>query len=73
MPMTFEQAVKECRRLGVLTFKCSEFEFVLGEVPITDLAVDKSVEKVKSGKRGKDGYTADEQREVYGVVIDAEE
>lgn len=73
MPMTFEEAVKECRRLGVLTFKCAEFEFVLGDAPIADESVDKSAEKVKSGKRGKDGYTADEQLEVYGRVIDAEE
>jgi len=73
MPMTFEEAVKQCRRLGVAQYKCADFEFVLGEEPIADVSVDKPVEKVKSGKRGKDGYTAAEQYEVYGRVMDAEE
>lgn len=75
MAMSFEQAVKECRRLGVLQFKCPEFEFVVGPEPAPAEAVDNNSEKVKSPakKRGKDGYTAEEQREVYGVVIDAEE
>jgi hypothetical protein len=36
--------------------------------------VDNPVESVKSAtKRGKDGLTAAEQLEIYGVVIDAEE
>lgn len=74
MTMSFEQAVKECRRLGVLQFKCADFEFVIGPEPTPVEAVDNNSEKVKSQKkRGKDGKTADEQRDIYGVVIDAEE
>lgn len=73
MPMNFEETVKSCRRLGVMQFKCPEFEFVLGGDPEVVEVVDKTVEKVKSGKRGRDGLTAEEQIEVYGRVIDAEE
>ena len=73
MPMTFEEAVRECRRLGVAQFKCAEFEFILGPEPIAAESVDKPVEKVKSGKVGRDGYTAAEQLEIYGRVVDAEE
>lgn len=73
MPMNFEDTVRACRRLGVLQFKCPEFEFVLGGDPESVAAVDKPVEKVKSGKRGKDRLTAEEQVELYGRVLDAEE
>lgn len=71
--MNFEDTVKACRRLGVAHFKCPEFEFVLGEEPIAAVSVDKTEEKVKSGKRGKDGLNAAEQLETYGRVMDAED
>lgn len=73
MQMTFEQAVRECRRLGVAQFKCAEFEFILGPEPIAADSVDKPVEKVKSGKVGRDGLTAEGQFDLYMRVVDAEE
>lgn len=57
-----------------------EVEFDLGPAPAQVESefkvpeVDNPVESVKSAKkRGKDGLTAAEQFEIYGVVIDAEE
>lgn len=58
-----------------------EVEFDLGPAPAAQVEsefkvpeVDNPVESVKSAKkRGKDGLTAAEQFEIYGVVIDAEE
>lgn len=61
----------------------AEVEFELGPAPAPAAQVeeefkvpevDKPAESVKSEpKRGKDGLTAAEQIEIYGVVIDAEE
>ena len=71
--MNFEDTVKACRRLGVAHFKCPEFEFVLGEEPIAAVSVDNTKEKVKSGKRGRDGLDAEGQDALYMRVIDAED
>ena len=59
----------------------TEVEFDLGPAPAAQVEdefkvpeVDKPLESVKSAtKRGKDGLTAAEQFEIYGVIIDAEE
>lgn len=75
---SFQKKVEECRAVGVLHFKCAEFEFTLDpnweppkeEVPVTP--VD-TTPQIQQGKRGKDGLTAAEQMENYCVVLDAKE
>lgn len=83
--MTLEEVVKKCRELGISRYRGvvseGEVEFELGPAPAAQFegefkvpVVDNPVESVKSApKRGKDGLTAAEQYEIYGVVIDAEE
>jgi|LakMenEpi03Aug12_release.lakeMendotaPanAssembly.Ray.scaffolds.fasta_scaffold73140_2 hypothetical protein len=85
--MTLDEAVKKCRELGITKFRgdttTGPVEFELGPAPAPAAQVeeefkvpevDNPVQSVKSApKRGKDGLTAAEQLEIYGVVIDAEE
>ena len=63
--------IDDLRARGVLYFKQGDLEINLGPLPEKDEpAVDNPA---KTGKRGKDGLTADQQLETYGRVMDAEE
>ncbi len=63
--------IDDLRDRGVLYFKQGDLEINLGPLPEKDEpAVDNPA---KTGKRGKDGNTAAEQRDLYGVVLDAED
>ncbi len=63
--------IDDLRARGVLYYKHGDLEITLGPVAEKE---DTSVDNpVKTGKVGKDGLTADEQLEHYGVVMDAKD
>jgi hypothetical protein len=72
--MTLDEAVKKCRELGITKFRgdttTGPVEFELGPAPAPAAQVE---EEFKVPEVDKDGLTAAEQLEIYGVVIDAEE
>jgi len=64
------------RERGVAHLKIEMAEITLGPEPVKPAAsIDSEVEVSEPVKKkpGKDGLYADEQRDVYGRVIDAEE
>ena len=78
---TLEELVAECRKLGIAkistdTLDHGPVDITLGPVPqeaqpqVDNRAEVKKV-LVKEGVRGRDGLTAEEQLEMYGVVHDA--
>jgi len=60
------------RERGVVHFKEGDLELVLGALPDAEEG-DKEVDNAPKtgGKVGKDGLTAEQQLDNYGVVIDA--
>lgn len=63
--------IDDLRERGVLYFRQGDLEINLGPLPEKEEPeVDNTA---KTGKRGKDGLTADQQLETYGRVMDAEE
>lgn len=64
--------IDDLRKRGVLRYKHGDLEIILGPLPEKEEA-DEVDKPVKTGKLGKDGLTAQEQREVYGFLMDAEE
>lgn len=71
------ETVTILRRLGIVRLRTGEFEVELGTAPgqEPEPQVDNRAEVkkvlVKEGSRGHDGLTADEQIDLYGVVLDA--
>ena len=62
------------RKRGVLHFKEGDVEIVLGPLPEVEEPVKEVDNAPKTGgKVGKDGLTAAEQRDLYGVALDATE
>jgi hypothetical protein len=68
---TLKNLIDMMRERGVLSLKHEGIEIVLTSEPV--VVPEESREVAKRGKPGKDGMYADEQRDVYGRVIDAEE
>lgn len=62
------------RQRGVTYFKEGDLELHLGPLPDPEELVKEVDTTPKTGgKVGKDGLTAAEQRDTYGVVLDATE
>ncbi len=70
-------AVKLMRKLGIVSLKLSEMELVIGPEPEKQVKEPKkSLDEVLEGgkkRKGADGRTAEEQTDLYGAVLDAEE
>ena len=86
MKATLEELVAKCRKIGIIHFSglvwdgsenslAERVEFTLGPAPVETQpeVVDKVEESANvKPKLGKDGLTAAQQEELYGVVHDAE-
>lgn len=70
-------ATKLMRKLGVLHLKTPDLELLLGPEPVEPIKEPKkSLDEILEGgkkRKGADGRTADEQTDLYGAVLDAEE
>jgi hypothetical protein len=71
--MSLTELIDFLRTRGITRYRTPELELDLGAVPEKeDPEVDNPAKLVK-GKLGKDGLTAAQQLENYGVVYDAED
>lgn len=62
------------REKGVVSLTWGEVSIGLGDAPASPVVEDiDNQEKVRKGKLGKDGLTAEEQKALYMRVIDAED
>lgn len=74
-----KRAVDFMRKEGVTCLKMLGLEITLGDAPVVNAIDIPTVESVDIPKKtinrkpGKDGYYAEQQAEIYGRVLDAEE
>ncbi len=66
-----KELVDFLRAEGVMHYRCGDTELTLGP-PTKEAPIEKEPENPLPPKLGKDGLTAEQQRSLYGAVLDPE-